>query len=176
MARPRVRSLGSPTRYVVETWATQRPDLDPVDYLYLIHVMRLGQLIDKLHDGFSRKEFGLSGADVRVLMILRRSQAHRAPRAAELAEAQMVTTGAMTKQLDRLEGLGLISKETLAGEGGGLAINATKAGLDIADRAMTKLAGDSAVSRLKQALAPEDRKLLAELCEAMLLYYENGPA
>lgn len=176
MARPRVRSLGSPTRYIVETWARERPDLDPDNYLFLIHIMRLGQLIDKLHDGFSRKEFGLSGADVRVLMILRRSQAVRAPRAAELAETQMVTTGAMTKQLDRLEGLGLISKQILAGEGGGLTIHATQAGLELANRAMNSLVSGSTVSQLRQALPSIDRKQLGELCEKILLYYEDRSA
>ncbi|HJT39784.1 MAG TPA: MarR family transcriptional regulator [Sphingobium sp.] len=176
MARPRVRSLGSPTRYAVDTWAKERPDLDPDDYLFLIHVMRLGQLIDKLHDSFSRKAFGLSGADVRVLMILRRSQAIRAPKAAELAEAQMVTTGAMAKQLDRLEGLGLISKQALEGDGGGLAVHVTEAGLDLADQAMTNLVSGSTVSRLKRALPPVERKRLATLCEAILLDYEDWSA
>ena len=176
MARPRVRSLGSPTRYIVETWARERPDLDPDNYLFLIHIMRLGQLIDKLHDGFSRKEFGLSGADVRVLMVLRRSQGHRAPRAAELAETQMVTTGAMTKQLDRLESLGLISKQILAGEGGGLTVHATHAGMELADRAMTSLVNGSTVSQLSQALPPKDRQHLGDLCERILLYYEEQTA
>lgn len=115
MARPKIRRLGSPTRHVVETWAAARPDLNPADYLFLVHIMRLGQLIDRLHDSHCRGAFGLSGADVRVLMILRRSQSLRAPRAAELAEAQMITTGAKTKQLERLESLKLVKKEKPSG-------------------------------------------------------------
>ena len=174
MARPRLRNLGSPTRHVIDTWADERPDLDPNDYLFLVHVMRLGQLIERLHDSFSRKEFGLSGADIRVLMILRRSQFRKYPKAAELAEAQMVTTGAMTKQLDRLAGMGLIEKRAHPGEGGGVAVVATPRGLELADQAMTALTKGSPLSEMQRSLSAEQRAQLAKLCEKLLLDFEGG--
>ena len=173
MARPRIRRLGSPTRHVVETWAAARPDLNPADYLFLVHIMRLGQLIDRMHDSYSREAFGLSGADVRVLMILRRSQSLQAPRAAEMAEAQMVTTGAMTKQLERLERLKLVKKKNHPEDGGGVAILATERGLKIADRAMTALVSDSPLSSAQESLSEEDRHQLASLCETLLLDFEQ---
>ncbi|HKR91765.1 MarR family winged helix-turn-helix transcriptional regulator [Novosphingobium sp.] len=173
MARPRLRNLGSPTRHVTETWARERPDLDPNDYLFLVHTMRLGQLIERLHDSYARKEFGLSGSDIRVLMILRRSQFQKAPKAAELAEVQMVTTGAMTKQLDRLAGMGLIEKHAHPGEGGGVAVLATQRGLELADQAMTALTNGSPLSEMQRSLSGDERAHLARLCEKLLLDFES---
>lgn len=174
MGRPRVRKFGSPTQFIVESWAGARPDLAPSDYLFLIHVTRLGRLIEKLHDRFCRDEFGLSGADVHILIIVRRIQEDHAARPAELAESQMVTTGAIAKQLDRLERLNYVERRPHFGKGGGVAIVATDRGIDLADRAMSAMVGESALGAMGRYLTKRERDALANQCEKLLLAFESA--
>lgn len=173
MGRPRVRKFGRPTQFIVDSWAGARPDLDGSNYLFLVHVTRLGRLIERLHDRFCRSEFDLSGADVNILIIVRRTQADHAPRPAELAESQMITTGAITKQLDRLERLNYVEKRPHSGRGGGLGIFATKQGIALADRAMSAMVGDSMLGAMGRYLTAEERGALASLCEKLLMEFEG---
>lgn len=174
MGRPRVREFGSPTQFIIENWAAARPDLNPSSYLFLIHVSRLGRLIEKLHDRFCRAEFGLSGADVNILIILRRTQADHVPRPAELAESQMVTTGAIAKQLARLEKLNYVERKPHAGRGGGVAIFATASGIELADRAMSTMVGESTLGAMGRLLTAAERNALARQCERLLFEFENA--
>lgn len=174
VGRPRFREFGSPTHFTVESWAGARPDLDPSAYLFLIHVARLGRLIERLHDRYCRAEFGLSGADVNILIILRRTQTDHAPRPAELAESQMVTTGAVAKQLDRLEGLGYVERKPYQGKGGGVAIFATNKGIDLAERAMSAMVGESPLGAMGRYLSAKERETLVRQCEKLLLKFENA--
>lgn len=174
MGRPRVREFGSPTQFSVQSWAGARPDLDPSSYLFLIHVSRLGRLIERLHDRFCRAEFGLSGGDVNILIVLRRTQADHPPRPAELAESQMVTTGAVAKQLDRLERLSYVERRPHQGRGGGVAIFATDRGIELADCAMSAMVGDSALGAMGRHLTAKERDVLARQCEKLLLEFENA--
>ena len=172
MVRRRVRKLGNPTQYVEDTWARERPDLDPSEYLFLIHIFRLGRIIDRLNDRFSRQAFGISGPDLRILMILRREQPEHAPRAAELAESQVVTTGAMAKQLSRLEGMGLVERRAMS-DGSGVAVFATEKGIAWADRAMTEMVQSSPLSASTLSLTSTERGRLADLCRKLLNDFEN---
>lgn len=174
MGRPRFREFGSPTRFTVESWAGARPDLDASNYLFLIHIARLGRLIERLHDRYCRAEFGLSGADTNILIILRRTQTDHTPRPAELAESQMVTTGAIAKQLDRLEAMDYIERRPHQGKGGGVAIFATNKGIALADRAMSAMVGESPLGAMGRYLAASERDTLANQCEKLLLKFENA--
>lgn len=63
------------------------------------------------------RRFGLSEGEFDVLAALRRAGEpfERAP--GELAAHTMVTTGAMTKRIDRLERSGLVTRRRAAGDG-----------------------------------------------------------
>lgn len=174
MGRPRFREFDSPTRFIIESWAASRPDLEPADYLFLIHVMRLGRLIERLHDRYCRAEFGLSGAEVNVLIVLRRTQSDHVPRPAELAESQMVTTGAIAKQLDRLERSGHVERAPYTGKGGGVAIFATAKGTELADRAMSAMVSQSPLAAMHRSLTPRERNALARQCESLLMKFERS--
>lgn len=173
MPRKRIRKFGSPTHYVAETWARERPDLNPSDYLFLMHVLRLGRVIDRLDDRYCRQRFGISGADMRVLFALRRGQRDDAPRPADLAHAQIVTTGAMTKQLDRLEALNLVKRRQDASIGGSVLVTATKKGVALADLAITEMIEKSPLSAKRSRLSRAERDQIAKLCAKLLLELEE---
>ena len=171
MPRKRVRKLGSPTQYMADTWARERPDLRPTDYLFLMYAVRLGRIIDRLDDRFMRKNFGISSADMRVLFILRRTHTDDPPRPADLAHAQIVTTGAMTKQLDRLEASDLVERHRNADAY--VSVTITPKGLVLADQAITAMIESSPLSARKLAFSEHDRNKLTRLCEKLLIELED---
>jgi hypothetical protein len=95
---------------IIESWKRERPDLDLSDFLLAIYVMRLGRVVDDVYDRMSRKRLGISGADMRVLFALRRAGKPCARRPTDLFRALLVTSGAMTKQVDRLSDFGFVER------------------------------------------------------------------
>ena len=117
-------------------WARERPDLDVAPQGVIGRLHRLAShLTAELTIVY--REFGLSEGEFDVLATLRRAGApfERAP--GELAAHTMVTTGAMTKRLDRLETAGLVERRTSDLDGRGRVVALTAFGVDLIDRAFT---------------------------------------
>jgi DNA-binding MarR family transcriptional regulator len=95
---------------IVEEWREQRPDLDPSPMLVVGRIHRVGQLLDEaLRPTFARA--GLGRGDFDVLAALRRAGPPYRRTAGELRDALMVTSGAITKQVDRLAAQGLVARD-----------------------------------------------------------------
>lgn len=173
MARKKiVRAPVNHTREIANSVARERPDLDPSDYLYLIFLTRLGRILDRVDDQHCRKDFGVSGADVRVLFALRRAGKPYALRPTELFRSLLVTSGAITKQVDRLVAAGLVERRSDPTHSGGFLIHLTKKGVKVADDAFTSLTRASSMSAERSSLSARERDTLATLCEKMLLDLE----
>ncbi|MGW0935155.1 MarR family winged helix-turn-helix transcriptional regulator [Streptomyces sp. NPDC002666] len=118
-------------------WARERPDLDvrPQGVIGRLHRLA-GLLTEELCVVYRR--FGLSEGEFDVLAALRRAgdPFERAP--GELATHTMVTTGAMTKRIDRLERSGLVTRRRAAADGRARVVALTLAGRDLIDRAFTE--------------------------------------
>ena len=94
---------------LLEQWSRERPDLDssPVDVIG--RVSRLSRLIDRhLGDNFARH--GIEAWMYDVLATLRRSGEPYELTAGDLVRQSMVTTGAITNRVDRLEQRGLVTR------------------------------------------------------------------
>lgn len=118
-------------------WARERPDVDVAPQGVIGRLHRLGLLLtDRLNLVYRR--YGLSEGEFDVLAALRRAGApyERAP--GELAVHTMVTTGAMTKRIDRLERDGLVARRRSAADGRGRVVGLTPAGRELIDRAFTE--------------------------------------
>ncbi|MBU4213066.1 MAG: MarR family transcriptional regulator [Actinobacteria bacterium] len=115
-------------------WARERPDLDfsPMGVIGRLHLVA-AHLTDELVAVYA--QFGLTEAEFDVLAALRRSPDGCAP--SELADTTMVTTGGMTKRLDRLQAEGLVERNRAAGDGRARIVRLTAAGRDLIDRAVT---------------------------------------
>ncbi|GHA16145.1 MarR family transcriptional regulator [Streptomyces spiroverticillatus] len=117
-------------------WRRERPDLDvtPQGVIGRLHRLadRLTQELYRVYD-----QHGLHEGEFDVLCALRRAGEpfERAPR--ELAEHTMVTTGAMTKRLDRLERAGLVVRRDSTVDRRGRIVALTPQGRDLIDRAFT---------------------------------------
>lgn len=170
MARRRVPYPRNHTPDIAASLSRERPDLDPTDYLYLIYAQRLGRILDAVDDKQCRAAAGISSAEMRVLFALRRAGAPYALRPTVLFRSLLVTSGAITKQVDRLMAMGFVDRQPEPEEGGFL-IHLTKKGFQTADRALTALAGSSVVSH--EVLSREERQILTALLEKMLRDLED---
>ncbi|WP_129339182.1 MarR family winged helix-turn-helix transcriptional regulator [Cellulomonas endophytica] len=121
---------------IQQAWARERPDVDvrPQGVLGRLHRLA-GRLTEELAAVY--RQHGLSEGDFDVLATLRRAGPpyERAP--GELAAHTMVTTGATTKRLDRLEAAGLVVRRGGEGDGRRRVVALTPAGTALVDRAFT---------------------------------------
>ncbi|MFD4372479.1 MarR family winged helix-turn-helix transcriptional regulator [Streptomyces sp. NPDC058486] len=115
-------------------WRRERPDLDVTPQGV---IGRLHRLADRLTGELSLvyDRYGLGEGEFDVLCALRRAGApyERAP--GELAAHTMVTTGAMTKRIDRLERAGLVTRRRAADDQRGRIVALTRPGRELIDRA-----------------------------------------
>jgi DNA-binding MarR family transcriptional regulator len=91
-------------------------------------------------------------------------------RPTELFRALLVTSGAVTKQVDRLVAAGLVERLPDPSHGGGFLIRLTERGGSIADDGMVSLV---AVYVARTDLSVREREKLARLCEKMLIGVEH---
>lgn len=156
---------------IQQEWHRERPDLDPSPIGVIGRIHRLGEYLSEEIIAVYKRH-GLGEGEFDVLAALRRAGApfERAP--GELAEHTMVTTGAMSKRIDRLEERGLVSRRVSAVDGRARVVALTEAGRELIDRAVTEhLANER---RLLGVLSPEDAASLEAVLTRWALAIENA--
>ena len=153
-------------------WKRERPDLDLGDFLLAIYLRRLGRLIENEYDKMCRARFGMSAWDMRVLLALRRGGPPYAMRPTDLFEALLVTSGAVTKQVDRLQRRRLVKRLRDPEHGGGSRVQLTARGLQIVDAAVDLLASDSAIRPATSQFEKPEREAAARFCLRLIALLE----
>jgi DNA-binding MarR family transcriptional regulator len=150
---------------ILEQWAEQRPDLDASPMAVLGRLKRLTQLVDtELRRNYARHD--LDSASFDVLATLRRSNSEHRLTPAGLMRSSMVTSGAITQRLDRLEARGLVSRKPSETDGRGVEVTLTAEGLRLIDGVLpTHLETEE---RLLAALSKTEREQLAEALRTLL--------
>ncbi|MFF8770529.1 MarR family winged helix-turn-helix transcriptional regulator [Kitasatospora sp. NPDC015120] len=156
-------------------WRRERPDLDVSPQAVIGRLHRLaGRLTEELCLVYGR--YGLGEGEFDVLAALRRAGApfERAP--GELAARTMVTTGAMTKRIDRLERAGLVTRRRSEADGRGRVVALTEAGRRLFDEAFTAHMRNE--HRLLGLLSPEEAAVLEGLLTTwqQRLDHAQGPS
>jgi len=150
---------------ITAQWRRERPDLDCSPMEVIGRITRVSALIQReLERVFALH--GLTGGDFDVLATLRRSQGPLTP--SELSRSTMVTTGGMTKRLDRLEALDLIRRQPDPKDRRGRLIALTDEGRALMDRAVEahleneeRLLADLPVAKREQLVATLRELLIA---------------
>jgi DNA-binding MarR family transcriptional regulator len=141
---PRLPASGSSLiELITLQWQHERPDLDLENFLLAIYVMRLGTLVDRAFGKMCMDRYGISGPDMRVLLALRRGGPPYVKRPTDLFRTLLVTSGAVTKKVDRLTAAGFTERLPDPGHGGGFLVHLTKKGLQIVEEAVEVLAKES---------------------------------
>jgi len=161
---------------ITRQWERERPDLDLKDFLLAIYLRRLGRLIENEYDRMCQARFGMSAWDMRVLLALRRGGPPYAMRPTDLFEALLVTSGAVTKQVDRLERRRLVKRLPDPDYGGGFRVQLTKRGLEMVDAAVELLAVDSAIKPATAQLDLREREEGTRFCLKLVALLEPAKA
>jgi DNA-binding MarR family transcriptional regulator len=137
---------GSLIELITLQWQRERSDLDLSDFLLAIYFMRLGMLVERAYGRMCERRYHISGADMRVLLALRRGGPPYARRPTDLFRALVVTSGAMTKKVDRLTEHGLVERMPDPGHAGGFLIRLTRNGLQVVEEVVEYLAKESVIA------------------------------
>jgi len=155
--------MGAMTDHVdelVAQWAAERPDVDASPMQI---IGRMSRIVDRLEVELLAvfRRFGLGEGEFDILAALRRSGEPYACAPGELARHTMVTTGAVTKRVDRLVASGLVSRSASDDDGRGRVVALTAEGRRVIDEALVAHVANE--ERLLAALGPADRRALESL-------------
>lgn len=145
---------------IVEQWNKERPDVDVGGMAVIGRISRLGRTISPL---LARvfAEHDLEPWEFDVLATLRRSGSPFRLTAGELMSSMMVTSGAVTNRIDRLERRGLIRRYKDPDDGRIVRVALTTEGLRKIDSALPDHAANEL--QLVAALTPSERETLISL-------------
>jgi len=122
---------------IVAEWRRERPDLDVRAKQMTGRIIRLASIFQQAYvDIFG--PLGLNEGDYGVLAPLRRAGEPFTLSPTALADHRMMTTGGMTKALDRLESKGLVERLPNPADRRGSLVRLTEAGRTVVDEAMNR--------------------------------------
>lgn len=111
------------------------PGLEPIGLPIAGRILRLARYLEDRREA-QLESFGITAADFDVLATLRRKAASSAINVRELQQALMLSSGGMTKRLDRLEAGGLLERDRDPNDRRGVLIALTKAGRELIDQVL----------------------------------------
>lgn len=151
-------------------WQQERPEIDvgPQGVIGRLHRLA-GFLTEELTVVYQR--FGLGEGDFDVLATLRRAGTPFEIAPGELASFTMVTTGAITKRIDRLEHAGLVSRRVSESDGRARVVGLTEDGRQLIDQAFTEHMKNE--HRLLSVLSERDARELERLLASWLSHFEG---
>jgi len=154
---------------VLAQWHAERPDLDVSPMAVIGRLARLSALVDaELRRTFARH--GLDRATFDVLATLRRSGPPYRLTPTELMRSAMVTSGAITQRLDKMEARGLVERTPNEADGRGVRVQLTEAGGEVIDRAL--LGDDELVA---SGMTPTQREVELALRACREIGIEHAP-
>jgi DNA-binding MarR family transcriptional regulator len=155
---------------IAEQWARERPDLDVAPMLVVGRLHRVAEILDqRLRPVFAQADLG--NGDFDVLASLRRAGAPYRLTPSELAATTMVTSGAVTKRVDRLVQQGLVERSVSSTDGRGRVVALTAKGREVQEQLHPRhLANED---HLLAALSPAERRTLGDLLSKLLLSLED---
>jgi DNA-binding MarR family transcriptional regulator len=149
----------------VEQWRRERPDLDPSPMAVIGRIRRISDdFTDELIRNYRR--FGLGEGEFDVLCALRRAGEPFSLSQGDIAEHTMVTAGATSKRVDRLESAGLVTRHPSAGDGRGRTVELSAEGHRLIDTAYP--AHLRLEEELLSPLSRDERTRLEELLRKLI--------
>lgn len=156
---------------ILEQWAREMPELDTSPMGVVGRISRLARVLEKgLAQTFSAS--GLNGGEFDVLATLRRSGSPYRLTPKRLTEAAMLSSGAMTNRLDRLEKAGLIARRPDPSDRRGTLVSLTAQGKDLMDEVVAEHVKNE--RQLLDPLDADELSALGALLRKLLLPFDKG--
>lgn len=155
------RASADPTPWgVAALWQRELPGLDVTNIVLASAVHRIAQLLEQDFTELA-KEYDLLPSEMRILLALRRSPPDYALSPTQLFRRLMVTSGAVTKQVNRLCERGLVTRHLDPQTPRGQLVRLQPAGRHIADQAVRRMcAVHAGLETLDRAEARQDIVML----------------
>lgn len=150
---------------MVTQWQRERPELDPEPMALFGRLTRADALANR-EIAAALVKHGLTRGEFDVLATLRRSGAPYRLTAGSLAASLLLSSGAMTNRLDRLEAAGLVARRAHAEDRRSVLVSLTPDGLERVDTAATAHVAN--LGRMLEGLSAEQRRQLSELLAVLL--------
>ena len=154
---------------IVEQWQQQGVTEDLIPMAVLGRIARLTKYIEvvllQCH-----AEFGLGQGEFDVLATLRRSGEPFTLSPSQLYQSMMLSSGAMTSRLDRLENKGLIEREHSKEDRRAVHVSLTAEGKALIDKALPHHI--QCQSTLLTGVSTEDRPILLQILKTWLNQFE----
>lgn len=157
---------------ILDQWRRERPDLDPSPMGILGRLTRLSDALGREIAAVQRT-FGLGEGEFDILATLRRAGDPFELSPGALATSSMVTSGAVSKRVDRLVEAGLVTRLRCSNDGRARLVRLTPEGRERIDRAVE--AHLECERRLLQPLAAPERERLAATLAHWAAAVEAGP-
>lgn len=158
---------------ITEDWQRERPDIDLDRFLFSIYVQRLGRIIQQDFERLCQSEHRLRSSDVRVLLALRRRGPPYAQRPTDLFRALLITSGAVTKQVDRLVARKLVVRLPDPDYLKGFLVKLTDKGLKLVDGIANEIADGTAIAPEMSAISRTEIRNAGHFCLRALKLLES---
>lgn len=163
--------MGDQVDQLLADWNSERPELDYSALGVVVRVQLLGKVLQRSAEAALRP-LKLKLWEYDVLSALRRKGKPYEQPATELARLTMLTSGAMTTRIDRLEAKGMVTRSTDPEDRRGVNVRLTRTGLRTIDQAIqTRL--DAAEEQLATLNARERRAVTEGLRKLLLSIAEK---
>jgi DNA-binding MarR family transcriptional regulator len=130
----RTRSHGDSVDALVAEWRRERPDLDPSPVAVLGRLHRISARLQRRIETWL-EPLDLTWESFSLILTLRRSGAPFALRPTDLYRESLLTSGAITNRIDRVERQGLVRRRQNPNDGRVMVVELTAAGRRLADKA-----------------------------------------
>ena len=138
-------------------WSVQRPDLNPEPMGVVLRIQTLAKILGN-QTAAKLQEFDLQWWQYDVLSTLRRQGKPFIMAATELAASNMLTSGAMTNRIDRLEEDKLVRRIKDENDGRRVLVQLTNKGLNLVEDA-TEARFETALCALESLSEPQRESL-----------------
>jgi DNA-binding MarR family transcriptional regulator len=157
-----------------EQWQRARPDFDHTWFGIITRIQRLAVFVNSIQEQFASAH-GLKYGEFLVLAALRRSAPDFALNPTELFKSLLITSGAITKRVDRLVAMGLVERRADPADRRGVLVYLTAKGRQLSDEMSGNGAQNSRYQPLRE-LPAEDRQELTRLLRKVLAGFERSEA
>src|SRR5581483_5852177 len=152
---------------VIDQWREVRPDIDLRPMNILGRIARLSRVLEREYKKFFA-EHGLEAFEFDVLTTLRRSGEPYELTASALLKAALVTSGAITNRIDRMEARGLVERVRDLDDRRSVRVRLTPHGLEVLDKIF-----DLHVANMEHILQPLEREECEQLAHGLRILLES---
>ncbi|MDR8522255.1 MarR family winged helix-turn-helix transcriptional regulator [Shewanella fidelis] len=154
---------------LVAQWGKEKPHLDTLPMAIFGRIMRLQKHIET-QIAACHKQYGLTMGEFDVLATLRRSGDPYSLTPSALLSAMMLTSGAMTNRLDKLESKGLIERVHSKEDRRSVSVGLTELGFNTIDQAIEEHV--KVQHQLVELLSEQQKPELNSLLKTWLTSFE----